>query len=48
MQQDREVIAYSVRSRYLGGEDCRMKLTVKDKDFLERLKRLLEEKELRI
>ena len=25
-----------------------MKLTVKDKDFLERLKRLLEEKELRI
>ena len=25
-----------------------MKLTVKDKDFLERLKRLLEEKELKI
>ena len=29
-------------------ERLQMKLTVKDKDFLERLKRLLEEKELKI
>ena len=47
MQQDGEVSLTQYGDDVLV-ERCRMKLTVKDKDFLERLRKLLEEKELKI